>query len=92
MTEKKFFCACGSIGHILQVVNRGDYVGLIEHKLGKVDCKGFRLSKEDYADFISVLESSPEGAKPLKVRGGTSVNDESAPVTESSGIRTRRRV
>jgi len=59
MAEKKFFCSCGGIGHILQcsVVSSG--VEFKEHKLGKVDCKTFTLQKEDIPAFVELVGSEP---------------------------------
>jgi len=59
MAEKKFFCACGSIGHILQCSVESNGVKFTEHKLGKVNCDSFTLQKEDIPAFVELVGTEP---------------------------------
>ena len=68
MKDKKFFCECGDMGHILQVKIRNyvtdidplkanaDYnFDIILYKNNKVKCKNFILSKEDALKLSAFL-------------------------------------
>jgi len=58
--EKKFFCACGSIGHILQVKVDRTGIQFLEHKLEKTGCDGFKLSRDDFGSFQKLMDVEPK--------------------------------
>lgn len=58
--DEKFFCRCGHLGHILQVIIEEDHAVFKVAYLGEntSKCDNFMLKKEDYKKFAHFIDSS----------------------------------